>query len=70
MYLRYSFTDILGDEILNSEALSENVIYFDLDMSQFDFNPENTNIIAIIVNSDNLALNSQSARIGEFQDFN
>jgi hypothetical protein len=60
----------LGDEILNSEALSENVIYFDLDMSQFDFNPENTNIIAIIVNSDNLALNSQSARIGEFQDFN
>jgi hypothetical protein len=68
--LRYSFTDILGDEILNPEALSENVIYFDLDMSQFDFNPENTNIIAIIVNSDNLALNSQSARIGEFQDFN
>ena len=39
-------------------------------MSQFDFNPENTNIIAIIVNSDNLALNSQSARVGEFQDFN
>ena len=60
----------MGDEILNSEALSENVIYFDLDMSQFDFNPENTNIIAIIVNSDNLALNSQSARVGEFQDFN
>ena len=68
--LRYSFTDILGDEILNPEALSENVIYFDLDMSQFEFNSENTNIIAIIVNSDNLALNSQSARVGEFQDFN
>jgi hypothetical protein len=60
----------LGDEILNSEALSENVIYFGLDISQFDFNLENTNIIAIIVNSDNLALNSQSARVGEFQDFN
>jgi hypothetical protein len=60
----------LGDEILNSEALSENVIYFVLDISQFDFNLENTNIIAIIVNSDNLALNSQSARVGEFQDFN
>jgi hypothetical protein len=60
----------LGDEILNPEALSENVIYFDLDMSQFEFNAENTNVIAIIVNSDNLALNSQSARVGEFQDFN
>ena len=68
--LRYSFTNILGDEILNTEPLSENIINFNLDMSQFDFNLNNTNIIAIIVNSDNLALNSQSARVGEFQDFN
>ena len=68
--LRYSFTNILGDEILNTEALSENIINFNLDMNQFDFNLNNTNIVAIIVNSDNLALNSQSARVGEFQDFN
>ena len=68
--LRYSFTNILGDEILNTEPLSENIINFNLDMNQFDFNLNNTNIIAIIVNSDNLALNSQSARVGEFQDFN
>ena len=68
--LRYSFTNILGDEILNTEPLSENIINFNLDMNQFDFNLYNTNIIAIIVNSDNLALNSQSARVGEFQDFN
>ena len=68
--LRYSFTNIMGDEILNTEPLSENIINFNLDMNQFDFNLNNTNIIAIIVNSDNLALNSQSARVGEFQDFN
>ena len=68
--LRYSFTDILGNSISNTEPLSENVITFNLDILQSNFNLDNINIIAIIVDSDNMAINSQSAKFGMFQDFN
>lgn len=68
--LRYSFTNILGNSISNTEPLSENVITFNLDILQSNFNLDNINIIAIIVDSDNMAINSQSAKFGMFQDFN
>jgi hypothetical protein len=68
--LRYSFTNILGNSISNTEPLSENVITFNLDILQSNFNLDNINIIAIIVDSDNMAINSQSAKFGIFQDFN
>jgi hypothetical protein len=68
--LRYSFTNILGNSISNTEPFSENVITFNLDILQSNFNLDNINIIAIIVDSDNMAINSQSAKFGIFQDFN
>ena len=67
--LRMSLTNISGDVLQDILPLSDYKFNFNTPISP-DFIIENLGIIAIIVDSENNAINSQFTEINSFQDFN
>ena len=67
--LRMSLTNISGDVLQDISPLLDYKFNFNVEVNP-DFIIENLGIIAIIVDSDNNAINSQFTEINSFQDFN
>ena len=67
--LRMSLTNISGDVLQDILPLSDYKFNFNTPISP-DFIIENLGIIAIIVDSENNAINSQFTEVNSFQDFN
>ena len=68
--LRYTFTNVLGDQLGNIEPYDDVNNFYNIDLSDNNFQSENLSIVAFITDSENLTVNSQYASVGEFQDFN
>ena len=67
--LRMSLTNISGDILQDISPLSDYKFNFNVEINP-DFIIENLGIVAIIVDSDNNAINSQFTEVNSFQDFN
>ena len=67
--LVHSFTDILGDNF-DSTTLCDITKTFSLDISGSSIQIDYSTIVAFVVDSENTTINSQSAVVSEFQDFN
>ncbi|MEZ4816792.1 MAG: Omp28-related outer membrane protein [Flavobacteriaceae bacterium] len=61
---RASLTNILGDEIPTTPALTEYIENFAFEIPQ-DFVVENLDLVVMVVNQDNTAINSQHAAVNE-----
>ena len=68
--LVYSFTNILGDNFDDTQPFDDITKTFSFDISNSEIQIDSSNIVAFIVGPDNTAINSQSAAVNEFQDFN
>lgn len=66
--LRVSLTDVLGDVITETPALTEYNRSFNIDISS-EFNPANLKLVVTVLDGDNLARNTQQAPINQFQDY-
>jgi len=64
-----SLTNISGDVLQDILPLSDYKFNFNVEINP-DFIVQNLEIVAIIVDSDNNAINSQFTEINSFQDFN
>ena len=67
--LRQTLTNITGDILPEIQALSDFNKKFNVNIDM-DYNPLELGLVAIIVDNDNNAINSQFAIINSFQDFN
>ena len=67
--LRVSITNISGDNLVDISPLTDYKTNFSVEISP-DFVIENLGVVAIIVDSNNNAINSQFTPINSFQDFN
>ena len=67
--LRQTLTNITGDILPEIQALSDFNKKFNVNV-YMDYNPLELGLVAIIVDNDNNAINSQFAIINSFQDFN
>ena len=67
--LRKSITNISGNALDLIQPLTDYKFNFNVEISP-DFVQENLAIVAIIVDSDNNAINSQFSEVNSFQDFN
>lgn len=68
--LVHSFTSILGDTFDDTQPFDDITKTFSLDISNSEIQIDSSNIVAFIVSPDNTTINSQSAAVTEFQDFN
>ena len=68
--LVHSFTNILGDSFDDTQPFDDITKTFTLDISSSGIQIDSSYIVAFIVDSDNTTINSQTAAITEFQDFN
>ena len=68
--LVHSLTDILGDNFDDTQPFDDITKIFSFDISNSEIQIDSSNIVAFIVSSDNTTINSQSAAVTEFQDFN
>ena len=68
--LVYSFTNILGDNFDDTQPFDDITKTFSFDNSNSEIQIYSSNIVAFIVGPDNTTINSQSAAINGFQDFN
>ena len=68
--LVYSFTNILGDNFDDTQPFDDITKTFSFDISNSEIQIYSSNIVAFIVGPDNTTINSQSAAINGFQDFN
>ena len=68
--LVYSFTNILGDNFDDTQPFDDITKTFSFDISNSEIQIDSSNIVAFIVGPDNTTINSQSAAINGFQDFN
>ena len=68
--LVYSFTDILGDNFDDTQPFDDITKTFSYDISNSAIQIDSSYIVAFIVNAENTTINSQSAAVAEFQDFN
>ncbi|MCW5518265.1 Omp28-related outer membrane protein [Aureitalea sp. L0-47] len=66
--LRGNLSDVLGDAIPDTPALTDYVADFSFSMDP-EFVAENLHLVAMVVDSDNLAINSQNALVGEEKPF-
>lgn len=62
--LRESFTSVLGNTIPDTEALTEYITSFTIDIPS-DYVRDNLKIVAMVVDSDNTAKNAQFAQLSE-----
>lgn len=68
--LRQNITDLLGDPITESTTAGQTITKsFSFPIPANFLNPENISFVAMIVNSDNLALNARAAEKNENQTF-
>jgi hypothetical protein len=68
--LRHNITDLLGDQITDATTAGQSITKsFSIPMPTSVSNPENVSFVAIVVNSDNLALNARAADKNEVQTF-
>ena len=67
--LRVSITNISGDNLVDISPLTDYKTNFSVEISP-DFVIENLGVVAIIVDSNNNAINSQFTAVNSFQDFN
>lgn len=63
-----SLTDILGDEIPETAALTEYIENFNINIPA-DFNPANLNLVVTLLGEDDFMRNTQQAAINSFQDY-
>ena len=68
--LVHSFTNILGDNFDDTQPFDDITKTFSFDISNSEIQIDSSNIVAFIVSPDNTTINSQSAAVTEFQDFN
>ena len=68
--LVHSFTNILGDNFDDTQPFDDITKTFSFDISNSEIQIDSSYIVAFIVSSDNTTINSQSAAVNEFQDFN
>lgn len=68
--LVHSLTNILGDNFDDTLPYDEITKTFSFDMSNSEIQIDSSHIVAFVVNSENTTINSQSAGVSEFQDFN
>mgnify|MGYP001169291544 CR=1 FL=1 len=68
--LVHSFTNILGDNFDDMQPFDDITKTFSFDISNSEIQIDSSYIVAFIVSSDNTTINSQSAAVNEFQDFN
>ncbi len=68
--LVHSFTDILGDNFDDTQPFDDITKTFSYDISNSAIQIDSSYIVAFIVSSENTTINSQSAVVDEFQDFN
>ena len=68
--LVHSFTNILGDNFDNTQPYDDITKTFSLDISSSSIQIYDSAIVAFVVDSENTTINSQSAVVSEFQDFN
>ena len=68
--LVHSFTNILGDNFDNTQPYDDITKTFSLDISSSSIQIDDSSIVAFVVDSENTTINSQSALVFEFQDFN
>ena len=68
--LVHSFTNILGDNFDNTQPYADITKTFSLDISSSSIQIDDSAIVAFVVDSENTTINSQSAVVSEFQDFN
>ena len=68
--LVHSFTDILGDNFDSTQPFDDITKTFSVDISGSSIQIDYSTIVAFVVDSENTTINSQSAAVGEFQDFN
>ena len=68
--LVHSFTNILGDSFDDTQPFDDITKTFTLDISSSGIQIDSSYIVAFIVDSNNTTINSQTAPITEFQDFN
>ena len=66
--LRNSLTNLTGDAISTTTALETYNRTFSFSIPE-NYNTANLTIVAMVVNSDNFALNSQFAEIGENKSY-
>ncbi|MGO3182330.1 MAG: Omp28-related outer membrane protein [Aequorivita sp.] len=66
--LRMSITDVLGDIIPETSALTEYHRSFNVDIPS-EFNPSNLKLVVTVLDEDNLVRNTQQASINQFQDY-
>lgn len=66
--LRGNLSDVLGDPIPDTPALTDYVADFTFAMDP-EFVAENLHLVAMVVDADNLAINSQNALVGEEKSF-
>lgn len=66
--LRANLSDVLGDLIPNTPALTDYTADFSFDLPS-DFVTANLHLVAMIVDMENLAINSQNALVGEEKPF-
>lgn len=62
--LRNALSSVLGDDIPSTAALTEYIASFTISLPS-DYVSENLSIVAMVVDSNNLAKNSQHAHVGE-----
>ena len=68
--LVHSLTNILGDSFDDTQPFDDITKTFTLDISSSGIQIDSSYIVAFIVDSNNTTINSQTAPITEFQDFN
>ena len=66
--LRHSFTGVLGDPIADTAALTEYIASYNFDIPA-DYNVNNLEIVAMVVDSNNNAKNGQYAHVGELEPY-
>ncbi|MFM2213372.1 MAG: hypothetical protein RL427_635 [Bacteroidota bacterium] len=68
--LRHNITDLLGDPISEATTLGQTITKsYSIPMPSSVSNPDNISFVAVLVNADNLALNSRAAEKNEMQTF-
>jgi len=67
--LRHSFTYVTGNDLTEISPLTDYYFNYNYEINP-DFNIENLAIVAIVVDSNNNAINSQFGEVNSFQDFN
>ena len=68
--LVHSFTNILGDNFDDTQPFDDITKTFSFDILNSEIQIDSSYIVAFVVNSNNTSINSQTAAVTEFQDFN